>query len=363
VPGVRSRTNGPPGSTAVDDLKRTLAQVFGDGTDYPPGAYVDGFLIHTLWTMEDVEAVYEGLDDPDPKAERIGALAALLDYRDGTNRTGLNPKEERLIRHIGFSGHHSPPVMMEMIQRDRADVLDLMLVGINANDRLYFNMQHNAIPLAAAKGMGITAMKVFADGAMYTKDAVWSHKPEHVVPTVGSSSLPSRPLVEYALSTPGIGTAIIGIGHVDRQPERCQLEQNLSASQIRPESLSETDRASIEQQALQAKGGQTNWFQIPGEPLSPPRNAVLSQEHRDGKRFVRLTWHTAYAGDQPIRLYEIRRDNQKAGQVEHRPQVTKSPFVFEDALTDQKAHVYQVVTVDAASRKAPSQELPLRATG
>lgn len=222
--------------------------------------------------MEDVAAVDEGLDDPDPKAERIGALASLLDYRDGTNRTGLNPGEEKLIRHIGFSGHHSPPVMMEMMQRDRGNILDLMLVAVNANDRLYFNQQYNAIPLAAAKNMGIIAMKVFADGAMYTKDAVWSQKPEHVVRTVGSRALPSRPLVEYSLTTPGIGTAIIGIGHIDNRRDRCQLAENMSAAQIRPHSLSQTDRAAIQQHAAQAKGGKTNWFQIPTEPLSlhPP---------------------------------------------------------------------------------------------
>jgi aryl-alcohol dehydrogenase-like predicted oxidoreductase len=363
-PGVRSRTNGPPGSTAVDDLKRTLSQVFGDGRGkYPPGAYVDGFLIHTLWTMEDIAAVYEGLDNPDPKADRIGALAALVDYRDGTNRTGLNPKEEKLVRHIGFSGHHSPPVMMEMMQRDRGNVLDLMLVAVNANDRLYFNQQYNAIPVAVAKGMGIIAMKVFADGAMYTKDAVWSNKPEHVVHTVGSRSLPSRPLVEYSLSTPGIGTAIIGIGHIDNQPHRCQLAENMSAAQIRPGRLSETDREAIEQDAAQAKEGKTNWFQIPAEPLGPPREAAVIQEHRNGRRIARLTWQTAYAGNQPLSHYEIRRDNRTLGQVEHRPQVTKSPFTFEDALKDKASHVYEVVTVDAAGRRAARDKLALSASG
>jgi hypothetical protein len=313
--------------------------------------------------MEDVAAVYEGLDDPDPKAERIGALASLLDYRDGTNRTGLNPREEKLIRHIGFSGHHSPPVMIEMMQRDRGNILDLMLVAVNANDRLYFNQQYNAIPVAVAKNMGIIAMKVFADGAMYTKDAVWSQKPEHVVRTVGSRSLPSRPLVEYSLSTPGIGTAIIGIGHIDNQLERCQLAQNMSAAQIRTDSFSETDRVAIEQNAAQAKGGKTNWFQIPTEPLSPPREPAVTQEHRNRQRIVRLTWQTAYAGDQPLRHYEIWRDKRTIGQVEHRAQVTKLPFAFEDALADRGAHAYKVVAVDAAGRKAACEELALAATG
>jgi hypothetical protein len=103
----------------VDDLRRTLSQVFGDGQGgYPPDAYLDLFQIHNLMQFEEVDALYEGLDKPDPKAERIGAFAALVDFRDGTNRTGLNPREERLIRHIGITGHLSSPTLMECIQRD-----------------------------------------------------------------------------------------------------------------------------------------------------------------------------------------------------------------------------------------------------
>ncbi len=113
-------------------------------------------------------------------------LAALRDYRDGTNLTGLNPRNEKLIRHIGFSGHFDPSVNMYMIRRDHSDLLDAMLVAINANDKQMFNMQYNVIPLAASKNMGIIAMKVFADGAMYSKPAEWSETPGHVVRTVGS---------------------------------------------------------------------------------------------------------------------------------------------------------------------------------
>ncbi len=94
-------TNGAPGSHAGDDIKRTLSQIFGDGKGaYPHGTYLNMLLLHSISGMADVEAVYEGYDRPDPKAETIGALAALIDYRDGTNLTGLNPKEEKLIRSI-----------------------------------------------------------------------------------------------------------------------------------------------------------------------------------------------------------------------------------------------------------------------
>jgi hypothetical protein len=314
-------------------------------------------LSHNLTTLAEVEVVYEGLDKPDPGAENIGTLAALLDYRDGTNRTGLNPKEEKLIRHLGFSGHHSPPVMIEMLQRDERNIFDGMLVAINANDRLHFNMQHNIIPIAAAKGMGIIAMKVFADGAMYTKDAAWSRKPEHVVRIVGSDTLPSRQLVEYSLSTPGIGTAIIGTGQIAEDSKACQLQQNLSAAQIAPNGLSAADRRTIEKMTSAVKDGKTNWFQLPKQDLTPPREAKAEQEMREGKRLVHLKWQTAYAGDEPIAHYEIWRDHQKVNQVAHKPQISKKPFEFADAVRDKAAHTYQIATIDAAGRKALTQEL------
>lgn len=359
---LRSFSNGAPASHAVDDLKRTLTQIFGDGSgSYPAGSYLDMILIHNITTRAEVEAVYEGLNKPDPGAENIGALAALLDYRDGTNRTGLNPHEEKLVRHLGFSGHHSPPVMMEMIQRDERNILDGMLVALNANDRLNFNMQHNIIPVAVAKGMGLIAMKVFADGAMYTKEAAFSRKVEHVVRIVGSDSLPSRRLVEYTLSTPGIGTLIIGTGQISEDPKACQLQQNLSAAQIAPQGLSASDRLAIEKMASAAKDGKTNYFQLPKQELTPPREASAEQGIREGKRLVSLKWQTAFAGDEPISHYEIWRDHQKLDQVAHQPQTSKKPFEFADAVRDTAAHTYQIATVDAKSRMALTGELQLPA--
>jgi aryl-alcohol dehydrogenase-like predicted oxidoreductase len=359
---LRSFSNGAPASHAVDDLKRTLTQVFGDGSgSYPSGSYLDMILIHNLTTMAEVEAVYEGLDKPDPGAPNLGALAGLLDYRDGTNRTGLNPQEEKLVHHLGFSGHHSPPVMIEMVQRDERNILDGMLVALNANDRLNFNMQYNILPVAVAKGMGLIAMKVFADGAMYTKEANWSHAPEHVVRTIGSDALPSRRLVEYTLSTPGIGTLIIGTGQISENPKDCQLQQNFSAAQIAPQGLSASDRLAIEKMASAAKDGKTNYFQLPKQELTPPREATATQGMREGKRVVSLKWQTAFAGDEPITHYEIWRDHQKLDQVPHEPQTTKKPFGFADAVPDKAAHTYQISTVDAKSRMALTGEIQVPA--
>ncbi len=358
--GLINVTNGAPGSHAADDLRRTLSQIFGDGRgSYPKGAYLNMVLLHSVSSTADIDALYEGYNNTDAKAETIGTLATLIDYRDGTNLTGLNPREEKLIRHIGFSGHATPAVMMEMIQRDTRGALEGMLVAINANDRLNFSMQYNVIPVAAANNMGLIAMKVFADGAMYAKDAVFTSKPEQVVRTVGSKTLPSRQLIEYSLSTPGIHTAIIGTGHIDSDPEACQLNQNLIAAQIKPNGLAVSDRREIEKLAGAVKGGKTNYFQAPAQPLTAPRNAAVKQEMQGQKRVAKLQWQTAYAGDEPIAHYEIWRDQKKAGQIIHKPQVTLAPFAFEEALSDKGAHRYQVVSVDAAGRNAKTEEILL----
>jgi aryl-alcohol dehydrogenase-like predicted oxidoreductase len=356
--GMWNWSDGAPGSLAIDDLKRSLSLIFGDGKgSYPKGAYLDMIMIHALESQADIDAVYEGYERPDQKAEHIGALAMLIDYRDGTNLTGLNPKEEKLIRHIGFSGHASPATMMDMIQRDTRGVLDGMLVAINANDRLYFSMQNNVIPVAAASNMGIIAMKVFADGAMYDKAATFTSRADMVVRKVGSEALPSRRLIEYALTTPGIHTAIIGIGQIDTDPARCQLQQNLIAAQIKPAALSISDRREIEKLAHAAKDGKTNYFQKPAQPLGAPRSPKIEQEMRDRNRIIQLRWETAYAGDEPIVHYEIWRDNQKTGQVAHKPQINRTPFAFKETLSDKGAHSYRIAAVDAAGRATKTEEI------
>ncbi len=355
-------TNGS-GTHAVSDIRRTLSQIFGDGKGaYPKGAYLDMVLMHAVTSIEDIDALYAGYENTDQKAETIGTLATLIDFRDGTNLTGLNPYEERLIRHIGFSGHASPAVMMEMIHRDTRKVLEGMLVAINANDRNYFNMQYNIIPVAQANNMGIIGMKVFADGAMYDKPAVMTQGPHMVVRRVGSEKLPSRKLIEYTLTTPGIHNVIIGTGHIDNDPKGCQLTQNLLSAQIKPDAYTVSDRREVERLALSAKEGKTNgFFQVEKQGLGAARDLTLEQKREDQKRIIRLKWQSSYAGDEPILRYEIWRDNRKVGELTHKPQATRAPFIHEDILADNNSHSYRLVTVDAAERTAKTEEIRLAA--
>ena len=353
---VMGGSNGPKGSKALDDVRRTLSQVFGDGTGtYPKDAYVDMVLIHSLTKMGEVDALYEGYDNTDPNAPTIGALAVLRDVRDGTNRTGLNPKNEKLIRHIGFSGHSDAAAMIELIQRDSQNLLEGMLVAINANDKLNFNMQHNVIPVAAAKNMGIIAMKVFADGAMYTKKAEWSNKPEHVVLQVGSDDVPANELIRYSLTTPGIHTAIIGIGMINDDPSKCQLQYNLAASQVKPNEMSKEDREKIEAIAAKVKEGKTNYFQKPDPGLQAPRDLKVTQKELT----VIATWHTAYAGDAPLDHYEVWCNNKKVAEVPYKPQTTKEPFQYTSKLRSKYFQDYVIKVVDKKNRVAETASVRL----
>lgn len=349
LPGVRNSTEGDHGEGAVADLKRSLSQMFGndDGT-YPGGAYVDMVLIHNLTTFEEVDVVYKGLETPLDKENNFGALVALRDYRDGTNNTGLNPKNEKLINHLGFSGHHNAPAMIDMIQRDKWDLLDGMLVSINVNDRRYLNMQYNVIPVAQARNIGVIGMKVFADGAMYTKEPGWSSVPDDVVRITGTESVPSKPLIEYALTTPGIHTLIVGIGETNNDPLKCQLVQNYYAAQIEADALSENERRDLEKIGARARGGKTNYFQMADEGLTPPRNTKLTKTDK-----ITLKWDSSYAGDEPIENYEIIKDEEVVETVPHYPQSTKEPFTCE--LT--QGNEFRIVAVDRAGNRASSEIL------
>jgi hypothetical protein len=322
--------------------------MFGDGEgNYPAGSYVDMVLTHNLNFVEEVDVMYKGLETPLNKDENFGVLVTLRDFRDGTNHTGLNPKNEKLIKHIGLSGHINSPAMMNMIRRDKYEILDAMLVAINANDKLYLNHQHNVIPVAQAKNMGIIAMKVFADGAMYGKYNDWTRDSDGVVRTVGTRELPSKPLIEYALTTPGIHTAIIGIGQISDDNLKCQLVQNFYASQITPDGLNQEKREKIEKSGKIAKDGLTNYFQLPATGLTPPQDIKIKAGTE-----MEISWNSALADKDPISHYEVFNGEELVGTILHIPQTTTDPFRYTGS---SNADNYKVVTIDKGGKRAESE--------
>jgi aryl-alcohol dehydrogenase-like predicted oxidoreductase len=305
------------GSTAIDELKRSLTQMFGDGKGFiPEGAYLDAIQIHNLTAMAQVDQIYEN------SGERVGAYHALVDYRDGTNYTGLNPEHKQWVRHIGLTGHQSSPVLMSAIRRDKDNNFDTVLVALNANDRNFSSHQNNVLPLAVARGLGVIAMKVFADGAIYGKQPGFSNKPDDVSLEVGKDGgIPCSDLVRYPLSLPGVSCAIIGTGKINREkPEADQLVANLTAALKDMPSAEERQR--IQNDLAARHGLATNYFQDKQPGIVQPTDVKVK---RDGERVV-VEWNTALAGPNPLRSYDIFAGDKLLQSIPFRPQLTEAPL-------------------------------------
>jgi aryl-alcohol dehydrogenase-like predicted oxidoreductase len=334
------------GTTCIDDLKRSLTQFFGDGKGYiPEGAYLDLLQIHALSHEAEIDVINEGLDNPSDKAlPRIGALAGLLDFRDGTNLTGLNPEHRKWIRHIGITGHENAAAHMAAIRRDRRNLIDTLLVALNPNDRHNFCHQTNSAPVAAAKGMGIIGMKIFADGVMYGLEKKYAFRPGQSVLSIGQPGKVShQDFLQYTLSIPGVSTLITGIGMTE------QLTANLAACQMEAP-LDAARRRQIEQRVADLHGTDTNFFQRPAAGLLPPQNVRVQAGGR-------ILWDTAYAAGDPLERYEIWRRDERIASIPFAPQITDEPFVYVDEKTPA-GHAggvyYRVRAVDGTGRTADS---------
>ena len=313
--------------------------------------------VHHIGSKAEVDAAYEGLDNPGHKSlPRVGAIACLLEYRDGTNHTGLNPTHRKWIRHIGIAGHENPAIHMYTIQRDTSNILDSLLVAVNPNDPKCFCHQTNSIPVAHAKGMGIIGMKVFADGVMYGPEHKDAHRTGQSVPPVGQpDKLPSEDVVCYALNPPEMSTIITGIGLIDKDndPQRDQLVANPGAAQV-TKPLSREEKKDIEQTVAELHGRCTNFSQRPSSGLQPPQDVTVA---RQSESTVRLQWHSAYAAGDPIARYEVYRRHERLGTAPFRPQTTRAPFAFDDTEAPESHRgdvYYKVRVVDIVGRRTDS---------
>jgi aryl-alcohol dehydrogenase-like predicted oxidoreductase len=316
---------GLDGPTAVSELKRSLTQIFGDGKGYiPEGAYLNAIQMHNIYKFEHVDQVFQGMAARGGKMpEAIGAFAALLDYRDGTNYTGLNPDHCRWVRHVGVTGHQSSPMLMKMLRQDEGNNLDTLLTALNASDKLYQPHQNNVLPLAVARGMGVIAMKLFADGMFFGgKPARVTHDPKELITTVGRAGFVSyHELIRYSVSLPGVCTAVIGISHIDRKdPSKDQLAMNLAAASDTP--MDKAERAKLEAAVAARYGTSTNYFQEKAVGLVQPTAVKL--EKADGR--VVVSWQAGYAGAKPIAAWQIKTGGKTVLTIPFRPQLTTAPL-------------------------------------
>ena len=142
---------------AVEESLRRL------GTDH-----IDLYQAHSIQTP----AVVDEIGAPH------GAWKALLRLR-----------EEKVVRFLGFSGHASAPAMAAMVRRFD---FDNMLIALNHYEERQGDLERDAVPAAAERGLGIAVIKV-------------------VRPREKSNAVTPEELIRYAWGLPHVVTAVIGM--------------------------------------------------------------------------------------------------------------------------------------------------------
>ncbi len=161
-----------------------------------------------LWQLHDVGTLY----DVDQIFAKGGAMEALLAMH-----------EQKVVRHLGFTGHYRPDALMECARRHE---FDTVLMALNAADPHQFSFRDQLLPMAVEKQMGIIGMKVPARGRIlstWTPPSIeqQKHMWEGMVlaPTAGTITM--REAMYYTLSHP-VSTVIIGVDSI------AQLEENVA---------------------------------------------------------------------------------------------------------------------------------------
>lgn len=159
--------------------------------------HLDLWQIHNLSRMEQVEQIFA----PD------GAMTALVAARD-----------QKMVRHLGITGHADPDVLVEAIRRFPFDTI---LLALNAADRHHRSFAEKLLPLAVEKEMGIIGMKIPARGAILSS---WTPpqpgEPSSRIQATGPGTITMREAMRYVLSLP-VSTVIVGCDSI------AQLEENL----------------------------------------------------------------------------------------------------------------------------------------
>lgn len=126
--------------------------------------------------------------------------------REGAWKAAMKAKEQGMIKNFGVSGHSGSAILIEVI---KAYDPDAVLTTFPANRPDGGKYEDKLLPLAVSKDMAVIAMKTV----------------RHVR---NSDEKPSE-LIRYALSLPGVTTAIVGTGEVAHLEANAALATNFQS--------------------------------------------------------------------------------------------------------------------------------------
>jgi len=128
-------------------------------------------------------------------------------YGEGAIEYALEAREQGKIRYIGFTGHHMPAYLMEMI--DRGFDWQTIQMPLNVFDHHFRSFEKEVLPAAVSKNLGVIAMKTLGGS------------PGNI--PGGSKAATVEECLRYAMSLP-VSTVCSGM---DSMPK---LRQNLGVA-------------------------------------------------------------------------------------------------------------------------------------
>ncbi len=195
--------------------------------------YLDLWQLHDIGTLGDIDQVFA----------KGGALEALVEAR-----------EQKIVRHLGLTGHHRDESLMAGIQRFP---FDTVLMAVNAADVHHFSFMTRLLPLALEKQMGIIAMKLTGRSRILSS---WTPPPpeqqRHMWEAVGGrviadapGTIDMREAFGYALSLP-VSTAIVGCDSIAQLEENVRLAREFTPLSRAQMAALEARTAPVAKQAL-----------------------------------------------------------------------------------------------------------------
>lgn len=171
--------------------------------------HIDLWQLHDIGIQGNVDAVFA----------KGGAMEAMLEM-----------KEQKVVRHLGITGHFRPEPLMECIRRYPFDTI---LLALSAADPHHYSFGEALLPLAVERQMGIIGMKIPGRGRLL---ASW--KPPSIemqkkswegmaIQTSKPGTLTMREAMHYTLSQP-VSTVIVGCDTIAQLEENVQIAREFT---------------------------------------------------------------------------------------------------------------------------------------
>jgi aryl-alcohol dehydrogenase-like predicted oxidoreductase len=171
--------------------------------------YIDLWQLHDIGIMANVEAVFA----------KGGAMEALVEM-----------KEQKVVRHLGVTGHYRPEPLMECIRRHPFDTI---LMAVNAADPHHYSFSEALLPMAVERQMGIIGMKIPGRSRLlstWTPPSIEAQKRSWegmVIQTTSPGTLTMREAMHYTLSRP-VSTVIVGCDSIAQLEENVQIARDFT---------------------------------------------------------------------------------------------------------------------------------------